>query len=561
MAYIEDDEEDEKINEDMNKFDELGLMSDSNDSYDKKINSPDDYKYNDYKTSLNYSLDIHKKIKKKLIKDSEEEINENKDAESEDLERRNHNQLNKTLDDLWTLKIYGKRSPEKDSKNFDRILHPVQYGSLKGSIFGLSSMCLGAGSLALAKRCQQFGMVNFLLLLILGALCAYWCLVMMIKAGKNIKEKNYSNVVKIILGKKVGVFIDIIIALFLFGKIVFYQVIIYQMIGAVVYDIMKIAGKLDEKEYDTFINFKEKLWRVKAYLKFPIMFCVAALDFPLCLLKDISKMRIPSLIGVLALVYSIIVVIIESFFYIINENNDKIGKMNWIDITRAFHLKDGIPFFGGVATVFYIYSCHAGAFPIYKTLENNTTRRIKNVFRGSILLDLLVYLFIAASSFITSPLESPDLILFRPNLKGFDPDYFILVAKVGIIFNLFFNTPANYAGFRLSFFELVWGNTNITNTKNIVVTIGILSVVVLIGASYDKILDYIELLGGFCSVIYCVLIPGLLYAKSKDIKKTKLAKYLTIIVVSIILIIGYTSGILTILFQMIKIYPEEKEKK
>ena len=219
MAYIEDDEEDEKINEDMNKFNELGLMRDSNDSYDKKINSPDDYKYNDYKTSLNYSLDIHKKIKKKLIKDSEEEINENKDAESEDLERRNHNQLNKTLDDLWTLKIYGKRSPEKDSKNlkfFDRILHPVQYGSLKGSIFGLSSMCLGAGSLVLAKRCQQFGMVNFLLLLILGALCAYWCLVMMIKAGKNIKEKNYSNVVKIILGKKVGVFIDIIIALFLF---------------------------------------------------------------------------------------------------------------------------------------------------------------------------------------------------------------------------------------------------------------------------------------------------------------------------------------------------------
>ena len=219
-----------------------------------------------------------------MIKDSEEEINENKDEESEDLERRNHNQLNKTLDDLWTLKIYGKRSPEKDSKNlkfFDRILHPVQYGSLKGSIFGLSSMCLGAGSLALAKRCQQFGMVNFLLLLILGALCAYWCLVMMIKAGKNIKEKNYSNVVKIILGKKVGVFIDIIIALFLFGKIVFYQVIIYQMIGAVVYDIMKIAGKLDEKEYDTFINFKEKLWRVKAYLKFRIMFCVAALDFHL----------------------------------------------------------------------------------------------------------------------------------------------------------------------------------------------------------------------------------------------------------------------------------------
>ena len=31
--------------------------------------------------------------------------------------------------------------------------------------------------------------------------------------------------------------------------------------------------------------------------------------------------------------------------------------MNWINITEAFHLKDGIPFFGGVATVFFLYSC------------------------------------------------------------------------------------------------------------------------------------------------------------------------------------------------------------
>ena len=122
-------------------------------------------------------------------------------------------------------------------------------------------------------------------------------------------------------------------------------------------------------------------------------------------------MRIVSLIGVLALVYSIIVVIIESFFYIINENRDIIDKMNWINITEAFHLKDGIPFFGGVATVFFLYSCHAGAFPIYKTLKNNTMRRIKKVFRRSILLDVCIYVFIATSSFLTSPLDSPDLIL------------------------------------------------------------------------------------------------------------------------------------------------------
>ena len=102
---------------------------------------------------------------------------------------------------------------------------------------------------------------------------------------------------------------------------------------------MKLFGLMNEK-YATFNDYKTDVWQEKKYLKFPIMFGVAALDYPLCLLKDISKMRIPSLIGVLALVYSIIVVIIESFFYLLNENKDIISEMNWINITHTFDLKE-----------------------------------------------------------------------------------------------------------------------------------------------------------------------------------------------------------------------------
>ena len=566
--FDEDDEEDNVINEDMNKFNELGLMRDSEDGYNNNninMNSSDKGKPSN-RSVFNNSLNLHNKIRENLANDSQEEIDENNDAEPEELVGRNQGDLNNTLDDIWTLHIFGKRDPDekyiplsKNAKFFDRILHPIQYGSLRGSIFGLSSMCLEASSMLLAVRGQQFGMVNFLIFLILGAANAYWCLIMMIKAGKNIKEKNYSKVVKIILGKKVGIFMDISITLYLFGALISFQVIIYQMTGAVVYDIMKMFGKLEE--YSNFIDYKVKRWQEATYLKFPIMFGVALLVYPLCLLKDISKMRIPSLIGVLALIYTIIVVIIESFFYMIYENGDKAGEMNWINISHAFELKDGIPFFGGVATVFYLYSCHAGAFPVYKTLRNNTTRRIKKVFRRSILLDLFIYFFIAAASFLTCPIDPPELILYRSNLPGFDPDYFILVAKLGIIFNLFFSTPANYAGLRLSLFELIWGNPTLSNAKNIIVTAAVLSAVTLIGALYDKILEYIELLGGFCSVIYCILIPGLIYAKNDNIKKSKFMKYLIIATVVLLTLIGYTSGILTILFKMVKIYPEENTEK
>jgi amino acid permease len=561
MADLEDEN---FLNNSQNQFNSVGIERESRNTVtivNFGVSKPST------KKGLNQTINAHNKIAENLAKDSEDETDENNDAEPEELIQRNPDDMNKTLDDIWTLQIYGKKNPEekyvpfesKNAKFFDRILHPMQYGSLRGSIFGLSSMCLEAGSMVLAIRCKQFGMVNFLGFLVLGGLVAYWCLVMMIKAGKSIKEKNYSKVVKSILGNKIGIFMDCNIALYLFGALISFQVIIYQVLGSVVYDILEMMGKIDKNEYPNFVTYKEEYWQQKLYLKFPIMIGIAALVYPLCLLKDISKMRLASLFGVLALVYSIIVVIGESFFYLFNENWDKIGQMNWIDITPAFSLQDGIPFFGGIATVFYIYSCHAGAFPVYKTLRNNTTKRIKKVFRRSIILDVAVYFSIAAASYITSPIEPPELILYRPNLSSFNPDYLILVAKIGIICNLFFSTPANYAGFRLSFFELVWGNTNITNMKNIFVTMGVLIVIVVIGALYDKILEYIELFGGFCSVIYCIMIPGLIYVKNENIKMSKLIKYLTVITVGILVVIGYTSGILTILFNMVKINGDTSE--
>jgi len=557
MADFDEDEE-KNINEDISNFNELGLIRDSQNASSNRVNNSDYSNKKNNLTFLNNTLNMHNKIAENLAEDSQEEIDENNDAEPEELIRHDEDDMNKTVDDIWAMQIYGKRNPNekvvpfesKKAKFFERILHPIQYGSLRGSIFGLSSMCLEASAMILALRCQQFGLINYLIFILLGGFLAYSCLVMMIKAGKNIKEKNYSKVVKTILGKKVGVYVDINIALYLFGALISFMVIIYQLIGAVVYDIMRLAGNESAKKYESFIDFKDHYWRETKYLKFPIMFGVTLLVLPLCLLKDISKMRIPSLIGVLALVYSIIVVVVESFFYLFNEHWDERNEMNWYNPKRAFSYEEGIPFFGGLSTVFYLYSCHAGAFPVYKSLRNNTTRRIKKVFQRSILLDICIYFCIAAASFLTEPFDKIDIILYRDNLKNFQKDYFILIAKIGIIFNLFFSTPANYAALRLSVFELIWGNPNITKIKNIIVTVVLLSVITLIGASYDEILEYIELLGGFCSVVFCILIPGLIYAKNDYIKKTKLKKYGIIVLVAFITAFGYTSGILTILFNI-----------
>ena len=211
MADFDEDEE-KNINEDISNLNELGLIRDSQNASSNRVNNSDYSNKKNNLTFLNNTLNMHNKIAENLAEDSQEEIDENNDAEPEELIRHDEDDMNKTVDDIWAMQIYGKRDPNekivpfesKKAKFFERILHPIQYGSLRGSIFGLSSMCLEASAMILALRCQQFGLINYLIFILLGGFLAYSCLVMMIKAGKNIKEKNYSKVVKTILGKKVG---------------------------------------------------------------------------------------------------------------------------------------------------------------------------------------------------------------------------------------------------------------------------------------------------------------------------------------------------------------------
>ncbi len=169
-------------------------------------------------------------------------------------------------------------------------------------------------------------------------------------------------------------------------------------------------------------------------------------------------------------------------------------------------------------------------------------------------MDIFLYVTASIGSFLTTPFNPDDLVVYRGSLESFKHDYFIILAKIGIIFDLFFSTPANFAAFRISVFELVWKNTNIGGIKYLLVTVLSLVIMALIGASYSNILSYISLLGGFCSVIYCFLIPGLIYVKNnRKNPGCSFENIMTIFIVVVLTIIGYTSGVLTILFDIVGI--------
>ena len=417
----------------------------------------------------------------------------------------------------------------------------MKEGSIQGGIFALSSLALGTGAFSLPIKCTQLGLVWNLLLIVIGAMAAYWTLSGLIRASRKVNGVDYSPTVRGIIGNYPAFFIDIIIVIYLFGVFVQYQVIIYSLLGRTIYEFFG-----DKDKYENFDSYEDDYWD-SAKLKFPIMFGTTLLVMPLCLLKDISKMRFASMFGVCALIYCIIVVVIQTpwFFkdYLDNyKEDDSSTHANWFDITKAFN--SDLNFFTGIATVFFCYSCHPGAFPVFKTLKNHTEERINKVFFRSICLDIIIYILIAICGFMTAPLKPESLVIFRESV--FDNDIFMTIAKIALALDLFLSLPANYASYRCSFFIVFFKTDKIDNKRNLIVTIPTLLISTLIGALYKDILSYISFFGGFCSSIMCYLVPGVLMILTSGQPITSKKNILSLIAVTLLTTLGFMGGVQTI---------------
>ena len=432
----------------------------------------------------------------------------------------------------------GKSIGERSWLN--RTFGKMEEGSIRGGIFSLSSLALGTGAFSLPIRCTQVGCVWYVICIIIGSFAAYWSLSGMIKAAKTVEGDDYSTAVKKIMGKIPGLFIDCVLILYLFGVLVQYQVIVYSLIGRTYYEFF-----VDHDVYKDFENdYEDKEWD-KPIRKFPIMFGTVILITPVCLLKNISKMRFASLFGICALVYAILVVVIQSpWFFLHFLDNHKASDANWFDISQSFD--KNLEFFPAMATVFFAFSCHSGAFPVYKTLKNPTEKRANKIFLRSVILDLIINLFISFCGFITAPLNPKSLIVFRDNDGVFSNDIFMIIAKISLALDLFLCIPVNYAPFRCSFFLVFLGTDKIDNCRNFIVTITVLLLSTLVGALYKDILSYIAFLGGFCSSIFCFLMPGWMMIKTSKEKVCSFNNIFRLIIIVVLCSIGFTGAFMTI---------------
>ncbi len=172
---------------------------------------------------------------------------------------------------------------------------------------------------------------------------------------------------------------------------------------------MDLGHYTDYKDMDDFAS--NSFWNKNLY-KFPIQFGILLFVLiPLCLLKNIGKLRFTSLIGIISLLILYFVVFIEAPFYIkdywnkIYKKGDASTHLNVFNIEIGFE-KD-LSFLKGTATLFYGFGSHYGAYPIMKVLQNQSYARLQKVFFRGILVCAILYMGMAVIGYLSVPYKTP----------------------------------------------------------------------------------------------------------------------------------------------------------
>ena len=318
----------------------------------------------------------------------------------------------------WCKRTFGKMNP----------------GSLRGSIFNLCILSLGTGLLAIPQKIGYMSMVLSPIVIILSGIANLWSLNILVNMFIKFELNNYESVVNRLLGNKTSIFLGIIMCINQLGIIILYQVILYKLIGGVINEIGNF-GYLSVEDFSS-NSFWNKLW-----IKFAVCYGITCfILFPLCLLSNASKMRYASTFGIISLFFLIFIVVIECPFYIKKYIIEEKQEVNYFDILSG--LKGNMKLLQSIVTVFYAFSCHVGAFPVLQTLHNPTERRVKKVLRRAISIDIISYLIIGASGYLTQPLNTPDLIIERNKL--FDKDWLMTIGEICFILTLLAKISANY---------------------------------------------------------------------------------------------------------------------
>ena len=407
----------------------------------------------------------------------------------------------------------------------------------------ITNLCFGVTIFTFAIRATYFGLVWLVIAGAIVGVITYWSIMCGIIASSKNVEDDYSELTQKILGRKVRIFLNVIIIIYSYAVMMMFMALTYSLFGRFIYS----AGFT--KKYPDYDEFEDEKW-TKPYIKFPVYVGLTLGLCFMCLIKDMDKLNFSAYIGVGAVVYSLLVVLIQCHDYYKDSKDkyyikeDKSTHANWIDIGKAFS-KD-LEFFKGIAALFTANACHTGVFPIFVGFkyQNDGLKKMKKATFFGVTLITSLYILSMIISFLTNPFQPEDVIIYRKKKGG--KDVAMTISKLFVALSIIFTYPGTYFPLRLSIANS-FTEGHISTKFNIILTFVSCFVCSAVASVYDKILNYLSYIGGFLTVFMCYLIPVLLKVKTSGKPLTYWKNMIELILAILLCIIGFIGGIVTII--------------
>lgn len=251
-----------------------------------------------------------------------------------------------------------------------------------------------------------------------------------------------------------------------------------------------------------------------------------------------SAFRYVSIASIVGLLYTGIVMAIDLPGYY--KENIKTAEK------AAFYLDMNM--FTGCSMTFFAFQCQVQLLPIYSELVNPEYRRVSKVIERAIGVDFFFYFSIAIIGYFSTFDQTATIVLERDPIPGRGTDYPILIAIMSIIVCVLVAFPMAYSPFRQQFFIIFAKRENgqFSGKENAIVTFLFVGISLVISILFPKIDKVIAIMGGLCAVTMDFLIPVYCYVKLSGKPWTSCKNLSAILFFAPLVLIGYTSVIITI---------------
>lgn len=404
--------------------------------------------------------------------------------------------------------------PRNNMDCFKRFFGPIKEGSLRGSIFSLASINFDTSCLSFPLALWNMGLMPGSLLLITISLLSYWSLLILLIAGRKTKIYNYRKLIQTVLGEKMALLSDINNIIFTIGSQTAYIVTISKFFHEVLFSIFGIQ--------------KTNMLQI-----IQMTVCMIFFQIPLSLLKNISKLQYASIVGSLVLIFTMIVMFIQSFNYY----QEGIIQGRSLQLMRDFNWN----YFDSFSIFLFAFCPHNGMFLIYNEMSKPNLRRTKTVLNRAIFLQSSIFYTIAFSGFFSLLETFPSIFLSRPQLQSNPNDYCIILAKILFILSLHCLCAINFNLLRGTISSLFYNGNDTTDFQNFYVTTIIFVLSNIVAYFSNNVVEIIGIVSGISVTFISCVFPVMCYVKVNHFKRYHYKNVLSVTIMILVSCVGLIS--------------------